>query len=159
MKKKRGHRMKKIILVFTLLIGQVFANDTISQVLMKEWTHFRAMVDKIEPQGDIGGYMLYRDYQDMTLLWRTSSDSTENEVIRFFMLRPDGMVFAVTYHKSDIIKPGTTVLRRFVGTEPTGWINHTIDYNSGEYLGSQGQESAITTSEKKMMKEWGIGTF
>ncbi len=152
--------MKKIILVFIFLIaGQVFANDNVSQTLMKEWTHFRAMVDKVEPQGDIGGYMLYRDYQDMTLLWRTSSDTKENEVIRFFMLRPDGEVFAVTYHKSDIINPGRVVLRRFVGTEPTGWINHTIDYTTGEYLGSQGKEPEITPAEKKMMKEWGISKF
>lgn len=151
--------MKKIILVLTLLVGQVFANDTIPQALMKEWTRFHNMVNEIEPHGDIGGYMLYRDYQDMTLLWRTSSDSKENEVIRFFMQRSNGEIFAVTYHKSDIIKPGRTVLRRFVGTEPTGWINHTIDFVSGEYLGAQGQQPAITSAEKKMMKEWGISNF
>lgn len=148
--------MKKIILVFIILIGQAFANENISQTLMKEWSQFRNMVDKVEAEGDVGGYMLYRDYQDMTLLWRTSSNSNENEVIRFFMLRTDGMVFAVTYHKSNIIMPGTTVLRRFVGTEPTGWINHTVDFSTGEYLGSQGQEPTITATEKKMMKEWGI---
>jgi len=123
---------------------------------MKEWTHFRALVDKTEPQGDIGGYMLYRDYQNMTLLWKTSADKNENEVIRFFMLRPDGMVFAVTYHKSDIIHPGRIVLRRFVGTEPTGWINHTIDFTTGEYLGTQGQSPDTSSEEKKMMKDWGI---
>lgn len=152
--------MKKFILAFILLIaGQVFANDTISQTLIKEWTHFHGLVDKIQPQGDIGGYMLYRDYQDMTLLWRTSSDANENEVIRFFMLRPNGEVFAVTYHKSDIINPGRVVLRRFVGTEPTGWINHTIDFATGEYLGSQGNDPKLLAAEKKMMEEWGITKF
>lgn len=154
--------MKKFILAFTFLIamaGHVFANDSISQALMKEWNYFRALVEKTEPQGDVGGYMLYRDYQDMTLLWRTSSDSSENEVIRFFMPRPDGAVFAVTYHKSDIINPGRTVLRRFVGTEPTGWINHTIDYFTGAYIGSQGQAPKLLASEKIMMKEWGISNF
>lgn len=151
--------MKKIILIFSLLVGQAFAShkdEGISQTLMKEWNKFRAQVEKIEPQGDIGGYMLYRDYQDMTLLWKTSDNKNENEVIRFFMLRPTGEVFAITYHKSDIIHPGKTVLRRFVGTEPTGWINHTIDFNTGDYLGPQGQEPELTAAEKKLMKDWGI---
>jgi hypothetical protein len=148
--------MKKIILIFTLLIGNAFASDSISKTLMEEWSRFRTLVDKTEPHGDIGGYMLYRDYENMTLLWRTSVGSEENEVIRFFMQRPDGAIFAVTYHKSDIIRPGKVVLRRFVGTEPTGWINHTIDFNSGEYLGSQGEKPNLTADEKKMMKTWKI---
>lgn len=151
--------MKKITFVFLVLLtvlSQAFGSDAISETLMKEWSTFRSKVDTIEPQGDIGGYMLYRDYNDMTLLWRTSSDTADNEVIRFFMQRNDGTVFAVTYHKSDIIVPGRIVLRRFVGTEPTGWINHTIDFNTGEYLGSQGQKPLLMKNEKKMMKEWGI---
>ena len=151
--------MKKIVFAFVMLLslaGQAFGNDAISETLMKEWTTFRAQVDTIKPEGDVGGYMLYRNYQDMTLLWRTSSDSAENEVIRFFMKRSDGSVFAVTYHKSDVIVPGKVVLRRFVGTEPIGWINHTIDFNSGEYLNSQGETPILTAQEKKMMKDWGI---
>ena len=136
-----------------------FANENIAQTLLKEWTHFRDLVDTIEPQGDIGGYMLYRDYQDMTLLWRTSNDTIENEAIRFFMMRADGSVFAVTYHKSDIINPGKTVLRRFVGTEPVGWVEHTVDFNTGKYLGSSGEAATLTSSEKKMMKEWKITHF
>ncbi len=154
--------MKKIAFAFLVLfslLGQVFANDTISSTLMKEWKTFREKVDTIQPDGDVGGYMLYRDYQDMTLLWRTSSEAGANEVIRFFMYRADGSVFTVTYHKSNIIAPGRVVLRRFVGTEPTGWINHTVDFETGKYLGSQGESPKITTSEKKVMKEWGIQIF
>lgn len=153
--------MKKLILVFVFVFTscQIFASEKISQTLMNEWTHFRTMVDTIKPEGDIGGYMLYRDYADMTLLWRTSSETGENEVIRFFMQRSNGLVFAVTYHKSDIINPGRTVLRRFVGNEPTGWINHTIDFVTGEYLGTQGQEPTLSVAEKKMMKEWNIKSF
>ncbi len=151
--------MKKMALSFLILFTvftQAFGSDKISKTLIKEWNTFRTQVDSIEPHGDIGGYMLYRDYQDMTLLWRTSSDVSENEVIRFFMERSNGSNFVVTYHKSNIIVPGRIVLRRFVGTEPTGWINHTIDFTTGEYLGSQGQATEIMSNEKRMMKEWGI---
>ena len=138
------------------LIGQSFASDRIPETLMKEWETFRNQVDQIEAQGDVGGYMLYRNYGEMTLLWRTSNNESDNEVIRFFMQRTNGMVFAVTYHKSQVIVPGRLVLRRFVGTEPTGWVNHTIDFATLEYLGSQGQDPILTANEKKMMKEWGI---
>ncbi len=154
--------MKKISFAFLFLItimGQASGSDAISKSLMKEWTTFRTQVDQIEPQGDIGGYMLYRDYADMTLLWRTSSDAADNEVIRFFMQRSNGVIFAVTYHKSHVIMPGTVVLRRFVGGEPTGWINHTINFSTGEYIGSQGQQPTLTAQEKKMMKQWGIKEF
>lgn len=153
--------MKKCVVafLFCLAIGaQAFGNE-ISETLMSEWKTFRAKVDQIEPHGDIGGYMLYRDYADMTLLWRTSTEDRDNEVIRFFMQRSNGTIFAITYHKSDIIAPGRVVLRRFVGGEPTGWINHTIDFSSGEYLGSQGQKPELQAGEKKMMKEWGIRFF
>lgn len=151
--------MKRMIFAFFVLLtvmGSAFAGESVAARIMGEWTKFRAQVDTIEPQGDIGGYMLYRDYTDMTLLWRTSTEPGENEVIRFFMQRPDGQVFAVTYHKSDIIMPGRVVLRRFVGTEPTGWINHTIDFESGDYIGTQGHMPELLKAEKKMMKEWGI---
>lgn len=152
--------MKKILIVLLLtLAGQTFANETIAKTILKEWNTFRAQVDVLEPEGDIGGYMLYREYGEMTLLWRTSADLNDNEVIRFFMPRSNGQNFAVTYHKSDIIVPEKFVLRRFVGTEPTGWINHTIDLSTGKYIGSQGSKPEITSAEKKMMKEWGIREF
>jgi len=155
--------MKKFIFLFAIVLSQVFtplySQDQKAETLKSEWNRFRNEVETINPDGDIGGYMLYRDYQDMTLLWRTSFDPNENEVIRFFMKRDDGTVFAVTYHKSDIIIPGRQVLRRFVGTEPTGWINHTIDFETNEYLGTQGQRPQLTSSEKSMMKKWGIKNF
>lgn len=152
--------MKKFLIVlFLAFAGQSFGNETIAKTILKEWKTFRSQVDVLEPHGDIGGYMLYRDYQDMTLLWLTSPDANDNEVIRFFMERTNGDIFAVTYHRSHIIVPGRVVLRRFVGREPTGWINHTIDMNTGDYLGSQGQKPELTASEKKMMKEWGIHNF
>lgn len=148
-----------ILLVLFSIFAQSFGSDAIAPTLIKEWSRFRAQVDRIEPQGDIGGHVLYRDYEDMTLLWRTSTGTNDNEVIRFFMQRSSGEIFCVTYHKSDVIVPGKIVLRRFVGTEPTGWINHTIDLNTSEYLGTQGIAPTLMPQEKKMMKKWGIHAF
>lgn len=154
--------MKKIFLIIMIFAGHAFAantNNLISTTLLQEWKQLRKLVSSLEPQGQVGEYMYYRNYDNMTLLWRISTDSTENEMIRFFMKRPDGEIFAVTYHKSDLIKPGTIVLRRFVGTEPTGWINHTINLNSGAYLGVQGTQPSLTPEENKIMKEWNIHPF
>jgi hypothetical protein len=154
--------MKKLAVVFFFLIsifGQSFANDTIAKTLLKEWKTFRTQVDTLEAQGDIGGYMFFKEYGKMTLLWRTSNESGDNEVIRFFMPRANGLDFAVTYHKSTVIVPGKVVLRRFVGTEPTGWINHTIDFNTGKFIGKQGDAATLSAEEKQMMKEWGIQNY
>lgn len=154
--------MKKFACVFLVLISlfsQSLANENISKTIMSEWKNFRTKVDTIEPQGDIGGYMLYREYGKVTLLWRTSSDSADNEVIRFFLPNPNGLDFAVTYHKSDVIVPGKVVLRRFIGTEPTGWINHTVELGTGKYLGKQGVSSPLSTEQQQLLKEWRIQNF
>lgn len=126
---------------------------------MKEWSNFRTLVDTLEADGDVGGYMDFKKYGEMTLLWRTSDNTNDNEVIRFFRTRPGHQSFAVTYHKSHIIVPGKVVLRRFIGPEPTGWINHTIDFETGEYLGRQGFTPSLTKAEKKLLKDWDITEF
>lgn len=153
--------MKTILLICLFVIGNAFAqNDRqLGETLREEWQEYRSMVDTLSADGDVGGYMLFKTYGDMVLLWRTSEGSLDNEVIRFYMMRSLGTSFAVTYHKSNLIVPGKVVLRRFIGPEPTGWINHTIDYDSGEYLGSQGVTPTLTSREKKMLNEWSITFF
>ncbi len=153
--------MKKMLLICLFLIGNAFAQPDrqIAETLREEWQEYRLLVDSLSADGDVGGYMLFKNYGEMILLWRTSQGSQDNEVIRFYMMRSLGTSFAVTYHKSNLIVPGKVVLRRFIGPEPTGWINHTIDYDSGEYLGSQGTQPSLTSREKKMMNEWGITVF
>ena len=154
--------MKKLLSILLLLLAlttQAFGNDQISESLIKEWKALKTKTSQISADGELGGYMFYKEYGNLTLLWRTSEDMTENEVIRLFLEKKSGENFVITYHKSDIIAPGRTVLRRFVGGEPTGWINHTIDFVTGSYLGSQGQAPSLTTEEKKLMKDWSIENF
>lgn len=151
--------MKKLLFVFVLLSTQAFGQsaETISETLRSEWSEFRGQVETLEADGEIGGYMEYKEFGDMTLLWRISDDPNDNEVIRFYMDRPGVQSFAVTYHRSHHIVDGKTVLRRFVGTEPTGWINHTIDFATGEYLGQQGHfPYGLKDEELDMMEEWNI---
>lgn len=151
--------MKKLLFALVLLSTQAFGQnaETISKTLQSEWSEFRSHVETLEADGDIGGYMEYKEFGEMTLLWRISDEPSDNEVIRFYMDRPGIKSFAVTYHKSHQIVEGKTVLRRFVGTEPTGWINHTIDFVTGDYLGQQGYfPYGLKDEELDMMKEWNI---
>ena len=153
--------MKKMFLVFVLLMSSAFADDAkISQTLMEEWNRFRTLVDTLKADGDIAEYMLYKKYGDMDLLWRTSDDENDNQTIRFFMKKRNGDVFAVTYHLSvNVIVDGRRVIRRFIGPEPSGWINHTIDYDTKEYYGQQGWKPFLSAKEKKLLKDWGITFF
>ncbi len=139
-----------------LFLSAVASAADVTQVLQEEWSRFRAHVQTLTPDGDIGGTP-FKDYEGMTLLWDVSEDARDNEVIRFYMERSDSPDwFSVTYHKSHVIVPGKVVLRRFVGPEPTGWVNHTIDYHTGEYLGSQGRSPNIRRNERTMMRDWGM---
>lgn len=148
--------MKHLLVLAALLLSHsVFANN-ISETLMKEWNTFRALVETLEADGDVGGYMDYKEYGETTLLWRISDDAQDNEVIRFFRTRPGQQSFAVTYHKSHHIVPGTVVLRRFIGPEPSGWINHTIDFVTGDYFGQQGYTPLLTREEKELLEDWDI---
>jgi hypothetical protein len=152
--------MRKLFFIFLLLSAQFMAQASEpSQIIQSEWQESRELVSTLKADGDVGGYMLYKDYSDMKLLWRTNDQQDENEVIRFFRLRASGTVFSVTYHKSDVIIPGRTVIRRFIGTEPTGWVNHTVDFHSGEYLGQQGFAPNLTREEENILHDWAIENF
>ena len=151
--------MKKLLVLFLFLSSHVFAltGEEISENLQGEWSKFRTLVETLEADGDIGGYMDFKRYEDVTLLWRIDDDFTGNEVVRFYIPREGRLEnFAVTYHKSTSIIDGRVVLRRFVGPEPTGWINYTIDYETGEYLGSQGFTPRLLENEVVFLREWGI---
>lgn len=137
------------------------SGEEISQILQMEWKQLRETVGSLKPDGKVGGFYDEKVYDGYSLMWKISDQAEDNEVIRFYAERPDSdKAFAVTYYKSYAIAPGRLVIRRFVGAEPHGWKNHTVDLNTGEYLGTQGAwKPDITESEKLILKEWGIQPF
>lgn len=154
-----GHTMlKSLILIFSILSFQslAFADQDVSYILKEEWTRLRAHVETLEADGDIGGYMNFKTYGKVTLLWRLAQNGSDDEVIRFYKNRKGDGYFTITYHKTDDIIEGRTVIRRFIGPEPSGWINHTIDYHTGEYLQRQGYFPELFGDEYKLMKKWNI---
>ena len=151
--------MKKLLLILVFLSSNVSAYDAtqISNILSNEWTKFENLVKTLEPAGDVGGYLNYVNYGDSKILWRISDDDSDRQVIRFYLEGEDGVPFTISYYKTDDIVDGHMVVRRFIKTGPTSWINHTIDFESGDYLGSQGWFPIdITKKEEALMDLWGI---
>ena len=149
--------MKSLILMLAMLPCLVFGySHPDAKTLMTEYQEFRSMVSNMEHDYLVGGWYKAKDFGETTLMWNLGDDLSDREVIRFFRRKADGSVFTVTYHRSDYIVDGRIVLRRFVGPEPTGWINHTIDYETGEQLGSQGWWPIFDESDHDFMKKWGF---
>lgn len=154
----KGGSMKYIFAILMLFSGALNAEPSHSEILLQEWSSLRKMVGELVPDGEIGGYYSTKSFDGVTLMWRTRGEKGD-EVIRLFFDKKleDGRYFHVTYYKNDYIVEGRTVLRRFLGLEPSGWGNHTIDFETGDYLGSQGNtKPTINEEQQKILDEWNI---
>ena len=96
-------------------------------------------------------------------MWKLVDEESDSfhEAIRLYIKPTDSQPsFAVTYHKTTIIVPETVVLRKFIGPEPTGWRNDTINYTTGEYLGTQGSSRVRLSDQiKSILTRWNITPF
>ncbi|MCB0422391.1 MAG: hypothetical protein KDD61_15435 [Bdellovibrionales bacterium] len=130
-----------------------------SQVLLYEYYQLRQFVQTLKPDYEVGGYYQAKDYGDYLLMWRLIEDPQGHESIRIYRERKDSSRtnFAITYHRSSEIVPGSIVVRRFVGPEPYGWRNDTVNLQTGEYIGAQGMTYPdLKKAEKNILKTWGI---
>ena len=144
------------------------ASERIAGRLHSEYARLRALVEKLEPEFEVGGYLKGRRYGDHELLWRLAEEPgcssahlrCDAEVIRIFRDKAGHESFDVTFHRNQAIVPGRTVIRRFVGPNPTGWRNDTIDADSREYLGSQGaRRPRLDRREEEILRQWDIELF
>lgn len=136
------------------------ASERIAWRLHSEYARLRALVEKLEPEFEVGGYLKGRRYGDHELLWRLAVDEGDSEVIRIFRDKAGHESFDVTFHRNQAIVPGRTVIRRFVGPNPTGWRNDTIDAETREYLGSQGaRRPRLDEREEEILRQWDIELF
>lgn len=147
------------IILMTVLTASALADQGQATTIISEYEQIRAYAQKQEAEYMVGHFMSAKQYDDALLLWQLDDDEKYHEVIRLYREREDGTSFAVSYHRSSSIVDGKIVIRRFIGTEPSGWINHTVDYKTGEYLGSQGTEPFLTEEEEKMLKNWKVKFF
>ncbi len=120
----------------------------------------RALVEKLEPEFVVGGYLKGKKYGDHELLWKLAGEPGEAEVIRIFRDKEGMKSFEITFHHNDHIVKGREVIRRFVGPGISGWRNDTIDSQTLEYLGSQGARRPMLDSrDREILKQWDIELF
>lgn len=148
-----------IVTFMSFNVAVAFTDLEKSQVVLQEYQTLRDMVVKMTPDYQVGGYYHAKEVGDSLLMWLLQSDPTAHEVIRIYRPRGDhsGLNFAITYHRSSEIVEGRIVVRRFIGTEPYGWRNDTVDLQTGEYLGAQGMtEPSMTKEERALLRSYGV---
>lgn len=146
-----------ILITFNFL-AQAQVKKSESLVLKTEFHRLLDFVQVLPPDGQIGGFMNYKNIGTHTLLWDLGETSSDRTVIRIYSQHHDGTEsFAVSYYRSRDIVPGRTVIRRFVGPIVTGWRNDTIDLETDKYLGTQGKAvPKMTDSDLKLLKMWKV---
>ncbi len=135
--------------------------EEIPERLRSEYFRLRALVEKLEPDFEVAGYLKGKTYGDHELLWHIEPGMQDAEVIRIYREKGDReQAFDVTFHYSTAIVRERTVIRRFVGPTFTGWRNDTMDVETGEYLGSQGTSFPhLDARDKQILGQWDIQLF
>ena len=149
--------MKAIVLIVGVVIStSAFASPQADQ-LIAEFEWLKSWAENAEPDGKIGSLYPYVQHDGYVVMFSEEFDG-KHDVVRFLVQREAPVKdFAISYYWSKYIVEGRVVLRRFVGTEPTGWKNHTVDVNTREYLGSQGRRVLnLSDDEKELLQDWGI---
>lgn len=126
--------------------------------LREEYDRLKATASALAPDFLVGGYLKGKNYGDHVFLWHLAEEKGEAEMIRILRKKSQGeQSFDITFHHNEVIVRGRSVIRRFLGPVSTGWRNDTIDFESGEYLGSQGASNPkVDARDKEIMNSWGI---
>lgn len=147
--------------LFTLLVAAFLhlpsLASTPAEILTEEFDRIQKWILTQTPDGNVGGLYDYVQMDGYLILFSQEFDK-DHDTIRFFLNReaPE-KDFAITYHYTRHIVRGRTVIRRFIGPEPTGWRNDTIDVNTGEYLGAQGaRKLRLKPDEQRIIDHWGL---
>jgi hypothetical protein len=153
--------VSRIILSFSIIFISLFSQaQSKSEILLEEFDRIQNFIEQQEADGVVGGLYPFIQ-QEGYILMSSQEFGTKHDLIRFFMNR-EGLQkdFAVTYIRSHYLLEGREVLKRFVGYEPTGWRNDTIDVKTGEDLGFQGVESLLLDEEaQSLLQAWDIQLF
>jgi hypothetical protein len=128
-----------------------------AEQLLLEYSSLKQWTSEVQSDGVIGGLYQFVQMDGYKIMFSQEFDG-DHDVIRFFMAREAPRKdFAITYFWSRYIKQDRVVLRRFVGHEPSGWRNDTIDVETLEYLGRQGRRDLrLPEDEESILEQWGI---
>lgn len=151
---------RALCLSVVLAIGlSAFANNSPSKVLLGEYNRLHKMVQELEPEFEVGGVLKGVKINGVELLWDLASGPSDYDIIRIFVDHPTDpdKFFSVDYYRGTHLIDDHNVVRRFIEPSSSMWVNHTVDFETGEYFGSQGTSFLFLEDfEKKVLKDWGI---
>ena len=154
--------MKKLLLSFTFLfVFQVFAasNQEKADTILEEYHRLRSYVSELEPDRMIGNFHKVKEFKNHIIVWSLDDDTKYHEMIRIYKNK-GAKGFAITFHRSQTIIDDRLVVRRFIGPEPFGWRNDTVDLETEEYISAQGmRDPQLTEGDLKILKKWDITLF
>lgn len=152
--------MKALIAsIVVLMATQAYAFNK-AEILTEEYNRIKSWVQQSQTDGVIGNLYPYIQMDGYILMFSNDFDN-QHETIRFF-INGEGHEkdFSITYYKSQYMVENKMVIRRFVGPEPTGWRNDTIDFDTQEYLGFQGTDKPrLNDKAQEIIKEWNLTLF
>lgn len=148
--------MSVLLLALTLFVSPARAGQEIGPEIQAQFQRLHSFVSALEPEFTVGGYLKGKSYGDHELLWHLATEPGEAEVIRVYREKgPSEQAFDITFHRNRAIVPGRIVIRRFVGPESTGWRNDTVDEETGDYLGMQGEVNpAVDARDQAILRKW-----
>lgn len=153
--------MKTIILFLGLCFSvQGFASSDKALTISTEYTTLKSWIQQITPDGIIGGLYPYIQMDGYKVLFSKEFD-TDHEIIRVFLAGHDGEKdFSITYIKSQHFQKDKTILRRFIGPEPTGWRMDEMNFETQKYIGRQGAlKPSLSSQALAIINELGISLF
>lgn len=133
-----------------------FNHNVLSEKILSEYKEIEELTHQTEPDYLIAGFTRVKKIGDVKLIWLHAKKENQHQSIRLMKESRDGSMFSVTYHRSSQIFPGRIVIRRFIGHDLGRWVNDTIDYHTGEYLGRQGSIPFMNQEQINFLSDWRI---
>ena len=138
--------------------------------LHMEWQGLKGRIQQlIEAEKDggrkiklIAGNLWQVDQGDHLVLWSTRPfEESHHEVLRIYVPGSRGeREFEVVYYLSRYLEGASAdrpVLRRFLGPAVRGWVAHTVDWLTGEWLNRQGPSFLrLTSFEEQLIERYSI---
>ena len=129
--------MFRALFVTALLVLQIpafAARDSRSDVILKEYNRLYELVQTLEPEFEVGGLLKGVKMKGVELLWDLASGPSDYDIIRLFVDHPTDpdKFFSVDYYRGTHLIDGHNVVRRFIEPSSSMWVNHTIDFDTGD---------------------------
>lgn len=141
--------------ILALMLTAFTARAESGSEIRSQYFQLRKTVEGLKPEYDVGGYLSGKRFGDHEILWHLAEELGDAEVIRIYREKKGDQAFNITFHRNNALVPGRRAIRRFVGPERSGWRNDTIDEDTEEYLGSQGEEEPrMDARDRAIMKRW-----